>query len=100
MGTWGAGPFDNDAAADWLDQLDDSSVLEQITVALAAASPEGPIPADAAAVAVAAAEVVARERIGWCVPFGRQRLPEGRALVCAQLCQIPIRIGLGEDRRR
>jgi hypothetical protein len=80
VGTWGAGPFDNDAAADWLDQLDDSSALEQITVALAAAATEGPIPADAAAVAAAAAEVVARS--GSAGAFGprlrEQDLADGR----------------------
>jgi len=59
MGTWGSGPFDNDAAADWLDQLEEDPSLDMVRDALAVIRADRAVSADAAAVAVASAEVVA-----------------------------------------
>ncbi len=64
MGTWGTGPFDNDAAADWGYGLADGG-LHHILVTLNAAADAGDFfDADEGAEAVAAAEAVARLRDG------------------------------------
>ncbi len=66
MGTWAAGPFDNDGAADWAGELDDAEPegrAELIRAALAEAADEGDyLKVDTAEVAVAAAAVVAATR--------------------------------------
>lgn len=63
MGTWGSGPFENDAAADFADDLDDADPAERevlIRGALQrAVDAEDFLDADDAARAVAAAAVVA-----------------------------------------
>jgi Domain of unknown function (DUF4259) len=63
MGAWGVGSFDNDDAADWLnDQLRRSADLRPIQTALDAVAqldPTGYLEAPEASAAVAAAEVVA-----------------------------------------
>lgn len=58
MGAWGNGPFDNDDAADWLDDLptDDPTHLG---AAFAAVAGDGPVEAPEGAVALAAAELLA-----------------------------------------
>ncbi|WP_406042556.1 DUF4259 domain-containing protein [Micromonospora sp. NBC_00898] len=63
MGTWAAGPFDNDTAADWCGELDDAAPERRpalVERALRAALDEpGPLDSDLAVEAVAAAAVVA-----------------------------------------
>ena len=63
MGTWGEGPFDNDAAQDWLDSLwenDDAFTQLFNTLVHAAETPEEDyLDVDDGQAAVAAAEVVA-----------------------------------------
>ncbi len=60
MGTWGAGPFDNDDAADWtwsFDGLDADAGVQLLRDALTL--DDGPVDADDGVTAVAAAQVVA-----------------------------------------
>lgn len=59
MGTWGIGPFDNDAASDWVEDLEDADDLTLAIDALERVRTDQYVEADDAAVAVAAAEVVA-----------------------------------------
>ena len=63
MGTWGEGPFDNDAAQDWLEALcesEDAFTLLYNTLVFAAETPEEDyLEVDDGQTAVAAAEVVA-----------------------------------------
>lgn len=63
MGTWAAGPFDNDTAADWCGELDDAAPERRpalVERALRAALDEpGYLDSDLAVEAVAAAAVVA-----------------------------------------
>ena len=64
MGTWGTGPFDNDAAADWGYGLANGG-LHHILATLGNVADSGDfLDADEAAGAVAAAEAVARLRGG------------------------------------
>jgi Domain of unknown function (DUF4259) len=66
MGTWGLGPFDNDAAADWAGALDDAAPEERCSLirdALTAAiEAEEYLDGDEAATAIAAAAVVAAKQ--------------------------------------
>ena len=66
MGTWGSGPFENDDAADFADDLDDADPAQRevlIREALQrAVDADGYLPAGDAARAVAAAAVVAATR--------------------------------------
>ena len=66
MGTWAAGPFDNDGAADWAGALDDAEPDERAALVRAAlddaADEDDYLGIDAAEVAVAAAAVVAATR--------------------------------------
>lgn len=64
MGTWSGQPFGNDVAADWAWDLDGAGGWEVVLEALSAVLDEDPesVDADVATVAVAAAEVVARQR--------------------------------------
>jgi hypothetical protein len=60
MGTWSGEPFGNDTAADWVWELDDVSDWGIPRDALEAAiGAKEPLDSDAAAIAIAAAEVVA-----------------------------------------
>lgn len=60
MGAWGSEPFDNDTAADWAWELDDSSDWEVVRSALSEALEPGDfMDADVATRAIAAASVVA-----------------------------------------
>lgn len=59
MGAWGSGPFENDDACDWLDELADSGVAA-LREALALADAADYLEAPDGSVVVAAAEVVAR----------------------------------------
>jgi Domain of unknown function (DUF4259) len=60
MGAWGSEPFDNDTAADWAWELDDSSDWEVVRSALNEALEPGDfLDADVATSAIAAASVVA-----------------------------------------
>jgi hypothetical protein len=68
MGAWGDGPFDNDVAADFSAELDETPAAGRAAViedALeSAAFEEGFLPADVACRAIAAAAVVAAQRPG------------------------------------
>ena len=57
MGAWGSGPFENDDACDWLDELADSGVAA-LREALALADAADYLEAPDGSVVVAAAEVV------------------------------------------
>ena len=62
MGTWGAGPFENDDASDWayeFDGLDEPAGLRVVTAALNAVRPGDYLESPEGANAVAAAAVVA-----------------------------------------
>lgn len=61
MGAWGAGPFDNDCAGDWLDSLLEGKSVRPIGTALARGL-KSPDDADTESFAIAAAEVVAAAR--------------------------------------
>lgn len=64
VGTWGVGPFDNDTALDWRDDLDEAPPADRVQLvraALEAADDEGYLDYDVAAEAVAAAAVVASD---------------------------------------
>ncbi len=68
MGTWDVGPFSNDAAADLLSALDEAEPAEALdllreTLASAAAN-DGYLDVDDGQAAVAAAAVVAAQRLG------------------------------------
>ncbi|HWM34250.1 MAG TPA: DUF4259 domain-containing protein [Pseudolysinimonas sp.] len=58
MGTWSGEPFGNDGAADWGWELDEAADWQPVRRALNDAL-DGPLDADVAETAVAAAEVVA-----------------------------------------
>ena len=60
MGTWGIEPFENDTAADWVWDLEESSSIEPLTTALDV----GPayIDADVGVLAVCAAHLLAAAR--------------------------------------
>jgi hypothetical protein len=68
MGTWAAGPFDNDMAADWCGDLDEAAAPEReglVREALEAAVDEDEyLDSSVACEAVAAAAVVASQRPG------------------------------------
>lgn len=62
MGAWGTGPFDNDAAADWLAELADAEDLGPVRAELVRTAnwpPSAPLEEEDASVAIAAAQVVA-----------------------------------------
>jgi hypothetical protein len=62
MGAWGAGPFENDDAADWVSDLEESSDESVIAAALNVVSdlaPDEYLEAPDASLSLAAAEVVA-----------------------------------------
>lgn len=63
MGTWGFGPFDNDTAADWAAELDDSAPQSRASLVRAAltvaAEAEDELDGDDGMAAIAAAAVVA-----------------------------------------
>jgi hypothetical protein len=67
MGAWDVGSFDNDTAADWTYGLEKTHELDYVEAAFdrVLAVGTGPVLADAAECAVAAAEVVARLRGNW-----------------------------------
>lgn len=68
MGTWGHGPFDNDTAADWGNDLDDLPAAERPTAVRAALeralAEDGYLDGDYGTEAVAAAAVVASQCSG------------------------------------
>lgn len=76
MGTWDAGPFDNDSAADFANDLDDASEHQRVAMiraALTAAVENGDyLDLDEGAPAVAAAALVAYR-----LPGGEQFAPNG-----------------------
>lgn len=59
MGAWGIGSFDNDDAADWVYELEESGGAEAISEALRAIGPDGYLEAPDCSIALAAAEVLA-----------------------------------------
>ena len=59
MGTWGIGSFDNDDAADWVYELEESGGADAISQALRAIGPDGYLEAPDCSIALAAAEVLA-----------------------------------------
>ncbi|WP_431032998.1 DUF4259 domain-containing protein [Streptomyces sp. P6-2-1] len=65
MGTWDSGPFDNDTAADWCDELDDTEAAGRAELVRAALAYAADTPPDAylddAEHAVAAAALVAAQ---------------------------------------
>jgi hypothetical protein len=60
MGAWGHGPFDNDAAGDWVDELtaSGSSAIDDAFERVLALEPSDYLELDDASAALAAAEVV------------------------------------------
>ena len=77
MGAWGAGPFENDDAADWvwdLEESSDDSVIASALGAVSDLSPDEYLEAPDATMGLAAAEVVAAA-FGSPAPI----LPEGVA---------------------
>ncbi|TDB72244.1 DUF4259 domain-containing protein [Micromonospora sp. KC723] len=68
MGTWDSGPFDNDTAADWCGDLEDTDMTKRpalVRDALnRAAGDDGYLDADVACEAIAAAAIVAAQRPG------------------------------------
>ncbi len=68
MGTWDTGPFDNDTAADWCDQLEEAEPAQRaqlVEAALTAVLHEtGYLDSDLAAEAIAATAIVASQRPG------------------------------------
>jgi hypothetical protein len=62
VGAWGVGPFDNDDAADWVYELQESEGTAAIVAALRAVGPDGYLEAPECSIALAAAEVVAALR--------------------------------------
>jgi len=59
VGAWGTGPFDNDDAADWVYELEESERISAVLAALEPIGPEGYLEAPTCSIALAAAEVVA-----------------------------------------
>jgi hypothetical protein len=59
MGAWGIGNFDNDDAADWVYELEESDGTEVLVAALEEATAPGYLDAPVCSAALAAAEVVA-----------------------------------------
>jgi hypothetical protein len=59
VGTWGAGPFDNDDASDWTYELAPDGDVSVVDDALRAATADGQPDAPTCQAAIAAAEVVA-----------------------------------------
>lgn len=64
MGTWGAGPFDNDDAADWAWSLEDSADDAVLRAALQDGAAKAKPDASTSQIAIAAAAVVAAGRSG------------------------------------
>ncbi|KAA2260976.1 DUF4259 domain-containing protein [Solihabitans fulvus] len=68
MGAWGSGPFDNDSAADWSNELDDAEPEQRPTLihdTLAeAVNEDDDLDIDVACAAIAAAAIVAAHRPG------------------------------------
>jgi hypothetical protein len=62
MGAWGFGSFDNDDAADWIFELEESSGVTALVSAFKAIKPDRYLEAPECSVALAAAEVVAALR--------------------------------------
>jgi hypothetical protein len=63
MGTWDTGPFDNDTAADWtyeLEETDDLSFIEETLDAALAISASESVPPEVGECAIAAADTLAR----------------------------------------
>lgn len=60
MGAWSGEPFGNDTASDWVYELDEAGDWQYVREALDAAVSPTQVDADAATLAIAAAEVVAR----------------------------------------
>lgn len=103
MGAWDVGPFDNDAALDWISDLDEAEGWSPVAAVLRFAEVEGYVDAEDACEALAAAEVVA-------AGLGRPRadLPEeatwflGRVTVqppaeIVGLAGVAVQRILGED---
>lgn len=59
MGAWSGEPFGNDSAADWAFELDEQASWGLVDATLSAVLDEGYVDADAATLAIAAAETVA-----------------------------------------
>jgi hypothetical protein len=79
MGAWGEGVLENDAALDWLGDLEDQPQLETVTIALSvAADGDHYLDADEGSAALVAAEIVAA-RLGRPVEE-----PDGRLAALAQ----------------
>lgn len=76
MGTWDAGPFDNDSAADFANDLDDAPEYQRVAMIRGALTAvietEGYLDLDEGAPAVAAAALVAHR-----LPGGEQFAPNG-----------------------
>jgi hypothetical protein len=65
VGAWGAGPFENDDAGDWVWELEDdsnASVVRDALEAVVLLSPDDEIEVSEASTAIAAAEIVASAR--------------------------------------
>jgi hypothetical protein len=62
MGTWGAGPFENDEASDWVYELEtsrDASILERAFAAVTDLSVDDSLEAPESQIAIGAAETAA-----------------------------------------
>jgi gamma-glutamylcysteine synthetase len=104
MGTWGAGPFDNDDAIDWVQDLVASDEIELLVYVLSgAAASEGYLGLTECNVAIAAATVVAcskgisrmalpDEVEGWVDRWGKN-LTQADAVVAANAVERCLREG-------
>jgi len=66
MGAWGHGPFDNDSAGDWVDQLSDAgtAAIDEAFEAVIALDDSDYLELDPASAAIAAADLVSRAHDG------------------------------------
>jgi Domain of unknown function (DUF4259) len=63
-GTWGTGSFDNDSAADWVYELEQSKTTRYLLTVFNAVPSEGYIEVDGCSAAIAAADVAASLKDG------------------------------------
>jgi hypothetical protein len=99
MGTWAAGPFDNDTAADWSGDLDEAPAEERAQLVqdtlFAVTEAGGLLDADLACEAIAAAAVVASQRAGGAhlvaTPYAPDLLAAGGSLELPDLAELSRR---------
>ena len=88
MGSWGFGNFENDAALNWLAELDDPALVRQTLTLVTETPDEVCLSTDCCCSALAAAEVVAA-----CCGFPAENLP-GKVVEWASahsgICDAPL----------